>query len=399
METTFRFREALPGNTRVEIEFEAAGGASFPDGGAAHRAQTLQSLERLKAVVERSIGDVEPAAVIQGGLPNKAAILSKGFYLSSVAIANGLVFALGLLSAARGVDAAMAIFWAALWGLYAAVVMLVLFHKMWASIQDGYARTTPGKAVGFFFIPIFNIYWAFQAIWGFAKDYNNYLKRHQLNAKRLPEGLFLAFTILSFTGWMPVLGVILVTINYFLALFMVAKICDAVNSLGPALAQAVLRPALASERGDSFLGPLSLEEKIAVGNLPPLDYMSIINKKKAGPVITVITDNPEDQRRMRLLEKLEAADLERLAESVQLVMKADRAAVSNISEAARLYRKAAEVNPYNDLALMSYGCALARQGNLQEGIKWVEKALQVNPKNERASRNLASMKGDRAKAA
>jgi len=43
---------------------------------------------------------------------------------------------------------------------------------------------------------------------------------------------------------------------------------------------------------------------------------------------------------------------------------------------------------------MSYGAALARQGDLRGGIKWVEKAVEINPDNERARQNLKAMKAD-----
>ena len=62
---------------------------------------------------------------------------------------------------------------------------------MWAAIQDGYARTTPGKAIGFMFIPFFNIYWMFQAIWGYSKDYNNFSNGMLLRQNLYPKGFFL----------------------------------------------------------------------------------------------------------------------------------------------------------------------------------------------------------------
>lgn len=115
--------------------------------------------------------------------------------------------------------------------LLGAVFMLMLFYRMWEVIQDGNARTAPGKAVGFLFIPLFNIYWSFQAIWGYAKDYNSFIDRYEFNVPKLPEWLFLTHTILSFTGWLPHIGLFLVLLNYFIGLIMVSKICDAVNAL------------------------------------------------------------------------------------------------------------------------------------------------------------------------
>jgi len=38
------------------------------------------------------------------------------------------------------------------------IVFMVLVYKMWASIQDGHARTRPESALGFLFIPFFNFY-------------------------------------------------------------------------------------------------------------------------------------------------------------------------------------------------------------------------------------------------
>jgi hypothetical protein len=115
--------------------------------------------------------------------------------------------------------------------LIAAVTLLILFYKMWEAIQDGHARTTPGKAIGFLLIPIFNFYWSFQALWGFAVDYNKLINRYSLNIPRLPEGLFLAYTILVFTTWIPKIGLLLLIVNYFIGIVMVSKICDGINSL------------------------------------------------------------------------------------------------------------------------------------------------------------------------
>ena len=61
-----------------------------------------------------------------------------------------------------------------------AIVLLVLtfvfgcliLHKLWSLIPTHKARTTPGKAVGFLFIPFFGYYWLFVAIYGLAKALN-----------------------------------------------------------------------------------------------------------------------------------------------------------------------------------------------------------------------------------
>ena len=68
----------------------------------------------------------------------------------------------------------------------------ILVYYYWRLIQDGHAETTPGKATGFLFIPLFNYYWMFVAYWGLAKDLNAYADRHQLTIRRPSPGLALA---------------------------------------------------------------------------------------------------------------------------------------------------------------------------------------------------------------
>ena len=115
--------------------------------------------------------------------------------------------------------------------LASSIVLFVLYYKMWAAIQDGHARTTPGIAIGFMFIPLFNIYWMFQAIWGYSKDYNEYLRRYSIQAKPLPEGLFLTGCILPLLGWLPFVGSIIGIANFVIFIIIVNAICYSINAL------------------------------------------------------------------------------------------------------------------------------------------------------------------------
>ena len=54
----------------------------------------------------------------------------------------------------------------------AIVFSSLILHKLWSLIPPLKARTTPGKAVRFLFIPLFNFYWHFVAIYGLAKALN-----------------------------------------------------------------------------------------------------------------------------------------------------------------------------------------------------------------------------------
>jgi hypothetical protein len=143
--------------------------------------------------------------------------------------------------------------------IYAVVISCVLYYKMWTAIQDGHASISPGKAVGFLFIPLFNIYWAFCMFVGFAEDYNAFIERHSIDVKKLPVGVFLQYVILSLLVpflllLSPILAVLsiqgstsnaiasIAMISFLLGIVssiwlvvtyirLVIKICDAINTL------------------------------------------------------------------------------------------------------------------------------------------------------------------------
>ncbi|MBR6436348.1 MAG: hypothetical protein IKS45_07560, partial [Thermoguttaceae bacterium] len=64
-----------------------------------------------------------------------------------------------------------------------------LLYQCWDVIQDGYAWTTPDKAVQFLyypivlFIPIVNFYWLYHNMIGLCICLNEYIKRRQLNVR------------------------------------------------------------------------------------------------------------------------------------------------------------------------------------------------------------------------
>jgi hypothetical protein len=115
--------------------------------------------------------------------------------------------------------------------LVSGIAQFVIWYKAWASIQDGQARTSPGKAIAFLFIPFFNLYWMFQAIYGFAVDYNKYIVRHQKQVPPLPEGLYLTILILPFFCIIPILGLLIALALLVMHVIVAAKTIDAVNAI------------------------------------------------------------------------------------------------------------------------------------------------------------------------
>lgn len=81
------------------------------------------------------------------------------------------------------------------------IVGCVLLFRAWNQIQDGYQRTSPTAAVGFYFVPFFNLYWTFVAEYGLARDLNNYMCRHAIQGPRVAEDLALTRSILYCLSW------------------------------------------------------------------------------------------------------------------------------------------------------------------------------------------------------
>ena len=161
--------------------------------------------------------------------------LSKTFYVSSaiVGFVASIVFSVGAFFIMKS-DATESLPYLVIGGIglvFAGIVAMVFYYKSWESIQDGYARTTPGKAIGFLFIPFFGLYWIFQAVWGFSKDYNSYVDRHALPATKVSEGLFLTLSILPLTGIIPFVGLVTGPVQWIVFAMAVSQACEGINAL------------------------------------------------------------------------------------------------------------------------------------------------------------------------
>ncbi len=104
------------------------------------------------------------------------------------------------------------------------IPMYIYLYRAWSCLKPGgFARTTPGAAVGMLFIPFFNLYWIFQAFLGLAKDWNKTMATYSdlKTAPRMPEGIFLTFCIgcfippVAFIMIFPVMSRICNGINFF----------------------------------------------------------------------------------------------------------------------------------------------------------------------------------------
>lgn len=119
--------------------------------------------------------------------------------------------------------------WACL--ILSVVMGMMLLYKMWAAVQGPTARTTPGKAVGFLFIPIFNLYWIFQAYWGWAEDYNKMVKERQINVPLMPQGLALVVSIFHVITIIPYIGLLFTLPHVILMTVFFVKGAGRINNL------------------------------------------------------------------------------------------------------------------------------------------------------------------------
>lgn len=192
---------------------------------------------------------VAPPPIPPTGSPGVAgppmAPLSKGARIGGI-VAGGvislLLSALGLILAQDRTTAPAALVVAA-FSLVPLIVVMVLIattlHAAWKSIAPppvgrgipGYARTTPGKAVGFLFIPFFNLYWVFQAVPGFASDANRTLGALGLHHPRVSRGLGIAWCVGGILGLIPFVGVVVGLAGLVIVPLFLAGAIDAANAI------------------------------------------------------------------------------------------------------------------------------------------------------------------------
>lgn len=113
-----------------------------------------------------------------------------------------------------------------------AVYNCLLLYRMWRAIQDGQTTITVGKAIGFLFVPLFNVYWIFRAWASFPTEYNNYIDRYALPVEPLADKWFITYPILILLAailYVPLLAM------PFVFIVVAANACDAVSRLDEAV--------------------------------------------------------------------------------------------------------------------------------------------------------------------
>lgn len=161
--------------------------------------------------------------------------LSKTFYMGSIfgGVVLSIIIMVGAIMAATAdPNAGGALMPLAFVPIAFSVVMwYVLIYKMWSAMPVGWGRTTPGKAVGFMFVPFFNVYWLFQVWWGWAQDYNRHASDQGGSLPRMSEGLALAMCILVFLTAIPLINLFAGIALLIVQIMVVSKVIHCVNAL------------------------------------------------------------------------------------------------------------------------------------------------------------------------
>ncbi|MEM7367183.1 MAG: serine/threonine-protein kinase [Bacteroidota bacterium] len=94
---------------------------------------------------------------------------------------------------------------------------LRIIHKSWKLIEGSGASTTPGRAVGFLFIPLFNLYWVFVAYRSLTVEMNNYLLDNANTRIRIAkEGTAQNYCIMNLLMLVPAINILAIILNIFL---------------------------------------------------------------------------------------------------------------------------------------------------------------------------------------
>lgn len=117
--------------------------------------------------------------------------------------------------------------------LVSVIYTFLMLSKMWGAIQDGQTSVTVGKAIGYLFIPFFNLYWIFKAWGGFPAEYNRYIERYGLNVPKLGNAAFVAYPVSLLLGIIP----LTIVVQSFVFVAVIVQTCDAVNALNRAVAE------------------------------------------------------------------------------------------------------------------------------------------------------------------
>lgn len=107
------------------------------------------------------------------------------------------------------------------------VYYFILLYKFWSLVQPSQRCSSPGQAIGFMFIPFFNLYWMFVAILGLAKELNAYRSSRGIPGMPVSEGMAQTVCILTLCSIIPYLGVLVGLVNTVVTILLMKQFTEA----------------------------------------------------------------------------------------------------------------------------------------------------------------------------
>ena len=119
--------------------------------------------------------------------------------------------------------------------ILALIFSMTLHYKCWKAVPEGFARLTPGKSVGFLFIPFFNFYWAFPSFGGLGSDCAMVASKRGLRGFTALPGLGLTYAILFVVNLplqnVPVLGMFTAVAQFVIWLLFYSGVVKLLNGV------------------------------------------------------------------------------------------------------------------------------------------------------------------------
>ncbi len=143
--------------------------------------------------------DSTPSAAVIA--PQGAHRLKSGILTAAIVLSAGAVVA-DLLLVGDPLNELLMLSLLAFCVYAAAIVTWAVFHYwLWALLPSDVAELTPGKAVGFLFIPFFNCYWVFRSYVGVNKGLNRLATATGVAGPRANVGIATAAAVFFVAGW------------------------------------------------------------------------------------------------------------------------------------------------------------------------------------------------------
>ena len=151
----------------------------------------------------------------------------RGFIISIVASIIAIPLLIGTIIAGIAFQSAyifivvgiLCLLFFALW-IFMLVCQFALIYKLWSVIPPERAKTTPGMAIGFMFIPLFNIYWIFIVYYVLSQNMNDVLQS-QGRPRSVNETIPLVYCITVVASCMAYIGILpaMVSLVFYFLMF------------------------------------------------------------------------------------------------------------------------------------------------------------------------------------